>query len=848
MSVVAEKLYPPIIGSSIPAFYNDGGTAEIAVPFSMNRAVSANNISGFRLKIKTVQSNMVIKTLDVTGSTAVNKAIVDKVIRFYWENASEDTDFAKIKLGQFLKIQIAYLDTSATPQAGYFSTIGIIKYTSKPYVYIEGLENNQNSIAAFRTNYTGVYKTTSDKSERPYAYCFILYDSEYNIVESTGWLLHNTSVSAMTAESLSLTTATDSYHFTSALVLNDTYYVQYGVRTINNIEIYSPMYTCIEPEIANSSAKLNLVAENVFEEGYIEVTLQLMNGYTIDDVLEDGAVSIEIQRAELTDNYRTWQALKRYYFTNYATALNYVFKDFTIEQGITYKYCFRQYNSSGLQSNREESNEVLADFEDMFLWDGEKQLKIRFNPKVSSFKETHLESKLNTIGSKYPFIFRNGIINYKEFPISGLISYKADNNEWFLKAEEDYNIILGGAYRRSETPDDNANKPWETVETLDSVGYNMRAERKFKLKLLEWLNNGEIKLFKSPAEGNYLIRIINVSLTPEDRLGRMLHSFTANAYEVEEITYTNLLNLGFFDISEPSNTTLSIDSFMIKNKSGVSSLTASSTNSIKLNSYDIVKQLVISLSPNTEYSAGLYLRIGGNDVNHRVWISGTGLVLTSEKGSLPDIYLNGSDNSILLEEGSSLLDLIGDSTIRYFYEETDILVGEFDKVISVNIENKVCTYYGPRIIENNYSLTSENNIRIKTELLRYLVLNFQSKNIKDIYKVGNNYYDNSSRTIQIHFADYDTCYIVHNLNASTFQEISQQKYYLPESRGRNIGNLVSVNNFDTSISIMDKDGNSTIFATPPEIDLNNDYYERITLGNGVYLNCAYQVKTTKYRE
>ena len=54
MRVVAEKLYPPIIGSSIPAFYNDGGTAEIAVPFSMNRAVSLNNISGFRLKIKTV--------------------------------------------------------------------------------------------------------------------------------------------------------------------------------------------------------------------------------------------------------------------------------------------------------------------------------------------------------------------------------------------------------------------------------------------------------------------------------------------------------------------------------------------------------------------------------------------------------------------------------------------------------------------------------------------------------------------------------------------------------------------------------------------------------------------------
>jgi len=73
----------------------------------------------------------------------------------------------------------------------------------------------------------------------------------------------------------------------------------------------------------------------------------------------------------------------------------------------------------------------------------------------------------------------------------------------------------------------------------------MRAERIFKTKVLEWLNDGNIKLFKSPSEGNYLIRLMNVSLSPEDRLGRMLHNFTAQAYEVEELTFENLKNLEF---------------------------------------------------------------------------------------------------------------------------------------------------------------------------------------------------------------------------------------------------------------------------------------------------------------
>ena len=71
----------------------------------------------------------------------------------------------------------------------------------------------------------------------------------------------------------------------------------------------------------------------------------------------------------------------------------------------------------------------------MFLFDGEKQLKIRFNPKVSSFKNYILETKVDTIGSKYPFFFRNGSVKYKEFPINGLISCLMDEEQLFMENE-----------------------------------------------------------------------------------------------------------------------------------------------------------------------------------------------------------------------------------------------------------------------------------------------------------------------------------------------------------------------------------------------------------------------------
>jgi hypothetical protein len=65
-------------------------------------------------------------------------------------------------------------------------------------------------------------------------------------------------------------------------------------------------------------------------------------------------------------------------------------------------------------------------------------------------------------------------------------------------------------------------------------------ERNFKLDVLEWLNNGKPKLFRSPTEGNYIVRLMNISLSPEDTLGRMIHTFSCTAYEIAENNYNNL--------------------------------------------------------------------------------------------------------------------------------------------------------------------------------------------------------------------------------------------------------------------------------------------------------------------
>jgi hypothetical protein len=50
-----SKLYPPVIEGTLPAFYSEGeGMVKITIPFSMNRAVSEAQVSGFELKIKSL--------------------------------------------------------------------------------------------------------------------------------------------------------------------------------------------------------------------------------------------------------------------------------------------------------------------------------------------------------------------------------------------------------------------------------------------------------------------------------------------------------------------------------------------------------------------------------------------------------------------------------------------------------------------------------------------------------------------------------------------------------------------------------------------------------------------------
>lgn len=326
--------------------------------------------------------------------------------------------------------------------------------------------------------------------------------------------------------------------------------------------------------------------------------------------------SYVISRTSEKSNFTYYEDIKylSYYNTSLENAL--IFTDYTIESGVKYKYALSRTNTKGTVRTEPIITEAISvDFEYSYLYRDNVQLRLMFNQKVSSFKHTVLRAKQDTIGDKYPHLVQNGNAYYAEFPISGLISLHMDKDQTFFTVGRDglyygdelvipADKIADRSGSREYTPEESKVGPqnsgtWEHrsgynyddadyaynndeiaseenrtgpdkptgaagssssldsssldwYSTTDLVYNNIFVERKFREKVEEFLNDFTYKLYKSPTEGNIVVGLLNVSLTPKQELGRMIYEFSANAYEILENTLDNLDEYGIISIDEAS--------------------------------------------------------------------------------------------------------------------------------------------------------------------------------------------------------------------------------------------------------------------------------------------------------
>lgn len=617
---MATKLYPPNIEGTLPAFTGD----KLLIPFSMNRTVSNSSVNGISVRLKTVQNNIQLINTITDLYTLDNSACSATV------ELSQD-QIELLNIGQFYKVQIAYWNKDSG--VGYYSTIGVIKYTAKPNIYIDGLETgNVNNNHSY--HYLGVYNQEDDTSEKVYSYNFTLYDEKNKVIKFSGELVHNS------YNDTELYTSYDEFEIPEELADNKKYYLQYAVTTINGLEAVSSKYRIVQAKAVEPQAQLEIKPKLNFENGYIEICLM---GKIKDNIETSCTGSFKLVRTSSENGFSVWDEILNFALYSQKPS-TWSWKDFTVKQGVIYKYAIQQYNDK-LVSSRIESKKILADFEHAYLFDGARQLKIKFNPKVASFKNTVLEQKIDTIGGQFPYIFRNGNVKYKEFSISGLVSIWSDEEQLFTSLEPLLDTNL--------------------------TGENITTERNFKLEVLEWLNNGLPKLFRSPVEGNYIVRLMNVSLAPNDTLGRMLHTFTATAYEIAEFSWNNLKNYDFIYTSSPVTRQIRWETKQIADFDANENMIDYEAVAIKFEGMVPGDELLITSKENN-VPEQIIIGITGYyeiNINANITITSVRIKSANPQGQLTYAYYSSSLSSFSLIEEAKYYDV----PTRQFIGEHDIL-------------------------------------------------------------------------------------------------------------------------------------------------------------------------------
>ena len=822
--------YPPQIEKKLSAFVvEDSDVVKINVPYILNKALTFDSFNKMYIIIKTTTTSQP----KWTGSTVECKMYSNLFHSYYASFTIPKNEFTPVA-GNYYKIQIAFENDT---QQSKLSTVGVIKCTYAPTLKIDSLINEIDNISP--NLFVGVYEN-KDSTEKVYSYKFTIYNEQNEIFETSDEIIHNgTNDEIIVGIGVR---ATMQWKPKKEMAQYVRYRINISITTINNyIKTTAPyVIKAVSTVDANIPAKLLVTPD--YDNGCIH--LSLIKPYA---QAKEEAFSGSFLISRYSENLDTWDEICRFNMLSQTPSeMGILWTDYTIEHGVKYIYALQAYNSKHLYSNKiyqvvanpdpygsksyleyDEFGKpltVMGDFEDMFLTDSTRQLKIRFNPQVSSYKPTILESKIDTIGGQYPFIFRNGNVNYKEFSISGLLSYTGDEKELFMtgiKPEED-------TITRSKTPaaaGTQSRKEWLNAPTAGThlTSENFYRERQFKTEALEWLTNGEPKLFRSAGEGNFIVRLMNVSLSPNDTLGRMIHTFSATAYEIDELTFENLKKYNLLYLPEENNSVMKFTEV---------NLNAHSVNGIYSPGHNMYHVSITNASPYTRYALRFNELAENSEVIYEIGLTGC-LYLDSDMYPVTSIKKESGDDA-------------GYAILRYGYYDTAI-PDNFNDIASITIKDEAAQILGFNF-DNNIIATVLNDKR--RQVGRFYSLIIKPRNIVSVRQDGLNYYNiKTNEKVDIHKV-HTTIYEI--INGTT-----KKYYYYADNEYITSNTLPSMkfklNQYVIDLAKTNKWSRSS-WVTPfieytqgsYRIECDLGEIKELYLSPGVYAELCYELKEIEY--
>lgn len=553
-------LYPPIVESVAPAIIAAENSI-CRIYFSLSRFNAESDFKNVHVSIYKQDSglNIVNKTLDSDNKYRATGIILN--VPFYKLASEENKYYIEIinndlingwQLGWFYKVQIrlsaeeydnsisqtAWLNTFAGSFSEWstsciFKSTGISSFIIPNYGFSGSADVHE--VITSELDFIGSY-SNSDNSESLYSYKIQLYDATMSLLEESDLLYANqyTNINQL------------NYIFKIEPIQGNTYIVK---LTYNTISRYTNLitFTCLIGHTMEDAINIELLtAENdknnimynltsIFdeeEEGRIGLKLYSENDSEIVDIM--------IRRADSRDNFATWTDIKNLSISADANTFPIVY-DYTIESGIWYKYGIQKYVKTVNSVTRGPLNiistPIMRNFNYTFLLgENNQQLKLQFNNTLNNYKININEGKITTLGGQFPFISRNGVTNYKTFSLNGLISFNMDENGLFFTKEQAYKFDeIIELYKQY-------NNQYEITH------YDYIFEKEFRNAVIDFLHNGKVKLLKSPTEGNILVRLTDIGLSPQQSLSRIIYDFSSIVNEIAANSMENYKKYGLYQL------------------------------------------------------------------------------------------------------------------------------------------------------------------------------------------------------------------------------------------------------------------------------------------------------------
>ena len=554
---MASKLYPPIVDYSMPAF--DKNSKEIRIYFALSSYNKISEVVGAHMTVRyqTDNTNALsssypakIKVCSISEITPEEDATIAATdARYYITLRASDLAKGKFEQGIVYKIQIRFTkhdQSKENPDSDYFnthlsdfsewSTVCLIRGITVPTysivqfdeVDIEDMGSTSITLASLDATFLGTY-TPGESSETLQTWRMRLYnETKETLLGDTGYNTYNAYNYAPTDEN-----GTIAFEgiIPYALTSSTSYVLILDIETKNGYK---------------SSAEYAFTAMSYVQDpidGTITLKIDETDAYAKIVITTNDAISnnITLRRTSSKSNFTVWEDLANKTFTN--EMVNWEYDDFTIESGVFYQYGAQTRDNRGRRGVLLVTDVQMGEFEDAFLLEKSgtlsevKQLKLRYDFQISSKTTNISESKTDTIGSVYPYIKRNGTMYYRSFQCTGLITAYMDMTANLLTTPQK---LLDNNKSRYDAI-------WNKVNYRVNT-YDYTYERKFREAVEEFLYDDKVKLFKSLQEGNILVKLMDISLTPVQELGRLLYKFSATAYEIDEVTIPNLAAYGLLTV------------------------------------------------------------------------------------------------------------------------------------------------------------------------------------------------------------------------------------------------------------------------------------------------------------